>query len=1012
MILIPALFNSSLEPSFLGKNYTRENSDLDTDFSYYNFNYPPRHGKSIPASPRTVSGTENVLIICVDFSDMPAEKTTSYFYELVFGNSGSMKSYYEEVSYGQLTISGSVAGSTWVRAPHSHNWYGDEVSEGDDDLNGPAWKIAKDAIRAADPYVDYSSFDSNSNGIIEDGEIHIMVVSAGDPQSQTGVSTDLWPHRWTIWDSSFKCDGVTLGGSGTCGYALVTENTPMGTFAHEFGHDLGLPDLYDTSYSCNGIGRWCLMSTGNHLDSGRTPAHLSAWCKIQLGWINPTVINANILVQTVKNVETNKEVYKLPISSTEYFLIENRQKVGYDSALPGFGILIWHIDDTVGSFSSNNLQHNKEHKRVDLEEADNYGLDQKVDRGSSTDPWYSGNSLMPSGFTYSSSPSSAKYNGENSGWSITNFSESKNFMTISIKGPFTNTIISPGDTPLPMQDGDAYISAYSTRTLDNDTNQADETLEISFTISANKTVSGYVTAKLFNTEGLEFDYASTNKLLISAGVPLSGKIYLSTTERGYYYATLSLLDEQYNMRDEVSLYNIWLEVDLQGGVNEDFSKNSFELRDTNCDGLNDSIYITYQVLGNPSTEVKIKFECRNATNDVVYCVWNNGTLNLSGEISGSFLWTSTKKGNEYYSASLTLYDSAMKLEDVFYVCENGKKYFLLQQPYLDIIYDETYTRDLDGNGQDDTLYLYYELDTNLLCASFITEIKAWNNSGELVAEGDDYFETANAGDENLTRVAWFMCYIEGNYKVSIKVKTYEPDDIVNVSRESTYAQLTPIDRTPKILAYSPQKIGKLNPGLTNFSVTVQDLDTPECELTFVWTLDGILIPINSSKATITIPENGTHSVSVTVSDGENSVAHFWNGTVNMRPIANWVNKPTTGLVGEKINFTASGIDNDGTIMGYFFDFGDGTNSTWSSSHTAEHVYRKVGIYKVRVLVYDDCMFVSNWSEPAIVKIHEVSTDGTSWLVCTLVAIALVIIVIIVIVVVLIFLFVVLKRKKD
>jgi hypothetical protein len=537
-------------------------------------------------------------------------------------------------------------------------------------------------------------------------------------------------------------------------------------------------------------------------------------------------------------------------------------------------------------------------------------------------------------------------------------------------------------------------------------------VEISYTISANKTVNGYVTAKLFNSDGLVFDYASTDKLLISAGVPLSGKIYVSTAEAGYYYATLSLLDEQYNMRDEVSIYNIWLEVDVQGGVNEEFSQHLFELRDMNNDGLNDSIYISYVGLGNPSTACKIKFECRNATNDIVYVAWNNATFNPSGEISGSFLWTSSKIGNEYYSASITLYDSEMNLECEYYACKDNERYFLLQQPYLDIVYDETYTRDLDGNGQDDTLYLYYELDTNLLSASFVTEIQAWNNSGELVAEGEDYFETANAGDENLTRVAWFMCYIGGTYKVSIKVKTYEPEDIVNVTRESTYAQLTPIDRLPKILTFYPQNTGKLNPGLSNFSISVQDLDTPECELTFVWMLDGNIIPINNSNVTITIPDSGTHSVSVTVSDGENSVVHYWNGTVNMRPTVTWVSKPTSGKVGEKVVFTASGIDNDGTISSYFFEFGDGTNSNWSSSNSVEHTYHQVDIYHVRVAVCDDLGSVSNWSETAIIRIEGPSSSGLGWLACGLLALALIVILIIVVVVIIIFLFVIFKKKKE
>ncbi len=976
----------------------------------------PRHGESVPAGlrDRAVTGTEKILVICIDFSDMPAEKTTGYFESLVFGSSNSLKKYYEEVSYGQLTISGSIAGSTWVRAPHSHDWYGDEVSEGDDDENGPAWKIAKDAINAANAYVDFSSFDSNSDGTIQEGEVHIMVVAAGDPQSQTGVASDLWPHRWTIYDSSFKCDGVYLGGSGTCGYTLVTENTPMGTFAHEFGHDIGLPDLYDTSYSNNGLGRWCLMSSGNHLDSGNTPAHPSAWCKLLLGWLTPTVINANILSQPVKNVETNKDVLKLPISTTEYFLIENRQKTAFDSALPGSGIMIWHVDDSVGSFSSNDLQHTTSHKRVDLEEADNYGLDDKADKGTSTDPWYSGNTVMPSGFTYSSKPSSTKYGGANSGWAITNFTSSSNTMTISIKGPFTNTVMNPGDTPVPMQDGDAYISSHNTAVRDNDTNGADETLEASFTVSANKTVNGYVKVQLLNSAGTVVDSEITSKLLISSGVPLTGKLYVATSSSGYHYATISLLDEQYNMRDEVKVQNVWLETAVMGSANEEFTSNSYALSDENGDGLNDTVGISYTAHGDAYTGVKVKFECFDSTSAVIYTEWSNGTLDGSGDRSGAFSWTSETPGNEYYAAAIALYDSSDNLEAEYFAAAgaNESQYFILGLPFLEIVYDETYARDLDGNGGDDTLYLYYELDTNLLSASFITEISAWNNSGDLVATGEDYFEIWGTGDENLTRVAWFMCYIAGTYKVSIKVKTYEPDDVINVSKESTYAPLTPIDKVPKLLGCYPNATGRLNPGEWNYSVNILDLDTPEIEMSFVWSLDGVVVSTaNCSNATITIPETGTHSVSVIFSDGETTLAQYWNGTVNARPTVT-LNAPSIGRPGDSVKFTASGTDSDGTIAYYMFDFGDGNFSGWKSTGSAEHTYSKAGTYSVRAQTSDSEGAVSFWSPVATVTIEEGGSSSWGLLACGVLALVIGVIVIVVIVVVVLFLFLVIRKKKT
>lgn len=184
-----------------------------------------------------------------------------------------------------------------------------------------------------------------------------------------------------------------------------------GTIIHEFGHSLGLPDLYDITGWSNGVGSWCLMGTGGWVGDiqagapeGVIPANLSAWCRYDRGWVNPSIVTNPDTLVTLRatSIDTNQynvadqTMVKVPISSTEFFLIENRQQDmrgkdtiiidtedgvvvsvdygEYDFFLPGSGILLWHVDDEVVSVWNdsgyNAIQINPDHKGVDLEEAD------------------------------------------------------------------------------------------------------------------------------------------------------------------------------------------------------------------------------------------------------------------------------------------------------------------------------------------------------------------------------------------------------------------------------------------------------------------------------------------------------------------------------------------------------------------------------------------------------------------------------------------------------------------
>ncbi len=166
----------------------------------------------------------------------------------------------------------------------------------------------------------------------------VMFLYAGI-RFQTNRGGIYWPHRSTI----------SHGGK-RWAYLIVPEGGPrmlnISVVCHEFGHMLGLPDLYarPENPGSEGLGNWCLMS--NQLGSGR-PQHMSAWCKERMGWLQPAVIDPTVKQKLVLGSieQSSKECYKVLIRShgSEYLLLENRRKVGFDAGLPAEGPLIWRV---------------------------------------------------------------------------------------------------------------------------------------------------------------------------------------------------------------------------------------------------------------------------------------------------------------------------------------------------------------------------------------------------------------------------------------------------------------------------------------------------------------------------------------------------------------------------------------------------------------------------------------------------------------------------------------------
>jgi len=328
------------------------------------------------------------------------EAFDSLFFSVGTEPHGSVRDYYREVSGGQLDLDGLV--TRWYTAPHPYSYYVD-AQNGFGDPPRNAQQMAHDALVLADADYDLRQFDNDGpdnipNSGDDDGLVDgFFVVHAGPGGEETASADDIHSHEWTL-PTVYSSPDIGVHGAirdsvyttepekwvGLAPHTAPNQIASIGTFCHEFGHTLGLPDLYDTSglpTSSEGVGEWDLMGSGNFCHApgeslGWSPAHFSAWSKQTLGWITPTNIAADQLGVTIQPVETGGTVYRLWTNGDgvgEYFLIENRQPVGFDKGLvrrsvevegvQAHGLLIYHIDESAPG------KNNSTPKLVDVVEA-------------------------------------------------------------------------------------------------------------------------------------------------------------------------------------------------------------------------------------------------------------------------------------------------------------------------------------------------------------------------------------------------------------------------------------------------------------------------------------------------------------------------------------------------------------------------------------------------------------------------------------------------------------------
>lgn len=330
-------------------------------------------------------GHQKALVILVAFSD--TEFTTvsdphAYYHNMLNqegfvwdnGANGSARDFYIASSDGRFDPEFTVVGPVVLENPASY--YGGDRET----LDANAADMITEASIAADSLIDYSEYDADGDGYVD----NIYFFYAGFSQADSGYTDAIWPHSGTLeesWGRELVLDGIRLnryacsneirGGSGP-----DFKPVGIGTFVHEFGHVLGIADHYDTAYSSGrtGVNQWDTMAAASYFNNQNTPPLFNAFERAELGWLEYTELSPKEegWLDLLPLDEENK-AYRVAVEGTEgreYFVIENRRRQGWDTYLPGEGMLVWHVDMDEEKWWNNTINNDPVHQCFDLVEAD------------------------------------------------------------------------------------------------------------------------------------------------------------------------------------------------------------------------------------------------------------------------------------------------------------------------------------------------------------------------------------------------------------------------------------------------------------------------------------------------------------------------------------------------------------------------------------------------------------------------------------------------------------------
>ncbi|MBD5232613.1 MAG: M6 family metalloprotease domain-containing protein [Bacteroidales bacterium] len=327
------------------------------------------------------------------------------------GSTGSVRDYFIDNSNGLYKPEMVVYGP--VTLPQNMEYYGAPNGLAQDSRPG---EMIRDACRLLDDEIDFSQFDLDHDGEID----NVYLFFAGYSQADGANPNTIWPHAAHAWGQTLATfDGVRLNHYACSNEVEFGTNklVNIGTFCHEFSHVLGLPDLYATDYSNKAHpGEWSLMAEGGRLNDSRTPPCMSAYERYSLGWLEPTELVPSAKSFELPDISENEAlILRSPTNPKEIFMFEYRAKKGWDSYIPGHGMLVWHVDFDADLWTSNIVNNDASHQYIDLLEANNSYYSREGNA-------FPGTSDVRS-ITDATTPSLRDWSGKDSGIGIYNITE-------------------------------------------------------------------------------------------------------------------------------------------------------------------------------------------------------------------------------------------------------------------------------------------------------------------------------------------------------------------------------------------------------------------------------------------------------------------------------------------------------------------------------------------------------------------------------------------------------------
>ena len=363
-------------------------------------------------------GSPRIPIILANYTDVqfidedPVATFQNQFNEM----DKSCLHYFESQSHGQFSPQFDILGP--VPLPHDRTYYGGNKRVNGQEVDQRLGTMIYDACSAL-PDVDFSRYDNDGDGVVD--VVVVLYAGVGEAQAYRTVPESVWPCQWDMQESydwgcsftgPFQLDGVTVNRYAVFNELegnsnLSTTIDGIGTFCHEFGHCLGLPDFYATNGAYNyGMSNWDIMDNGCYLDGGRTPAGYSSYERHFMGWMDliDPVGNTQYELAPLNSDGGNAVKVTNDANPNEYYLLEYRTRSGWDSYLPGEGILVLHVDYDKDIWDANTPNNVKSHQRMTIIPADG-----KLSTGTNnTDTWPQGDN---DALTNYSTPAAQVYTG-------------------------------------------------------------------------------------------------------------------------------------------------------------------------------------------------------------------------------------------------------------------------------------------------------------------------------------------------------------------------------------------------------------------------------------------------------------------------------------------------------------------------------------------------------------------------------------------------------------------------